>query len=135
MDNFEAMMAAGDFLPAHVKPWAMWMQIALMLGPILFVRYAAARWLLGAQVVNFLIAYGVFVAEGNEVTRLFGLGHVAWILPLWLLARDTQTDKWLPYRIYAGVAALTICISLVFDVRDIYLWLEGDRGSVLVGAP
>lgn len=133
--SFSLMMEAGDYLPPHVAPWATWMQIALMALPLLFIWYHAARMLILAQLVNFAVAFAVFVAEGDQVTRLFGLGHAAWAVPMVLFARDLYTDKWAPYRIYAGVAALTIAISLAFDVRDVALWIGGDRGSTLVGLP
>jgi len=111
------------------------MQIVLIALPLVFLWYHAARMLVLAQFINIGVAFAVFVAEGDQVTRLFGLGHAAWAVPMVLFARDLYTDKWLPYRIYASVAALTIAISLVFDIRDAALWMGGDRGSTLVGVP
>ncbi len=132
MSDFQAMVDAGAHLPEHIRPWLLWMQVILFVGPIVFIRYRAARWLILAQIVNVVVAYSVFVAEGNDITKLFGLGHFAWLIPLWFFVRDIPTDKWLAYRVYAGIAAMTIAISLVFDVRDTAQWILGDRGSLLV---
>ncbi|MCG8606113.1 hypothetical protein MJD09_14125, partial [bacterium] len=132
MGSFEAMMEAGNHLSPHVKPWVIWMQFILFLAPLFFLKWAAARWLVVAQLVNIAVAYAVFVAQGDQVTRLFGLGHFAWIVPLWFLAADVRSDNWIVYRLFAGAAAATILISLVLDTRDIALWLGGDRGEITV---
>ena len=132
MESFRRMLGVGKFIPAHVKPWMYWMQLMLFVGPVLFVGFAGARYLLAAQALNAITGYIVFVKEGEKVSRLFGLGHVFWLAPLWFFAQDVRSDEWAVYRGYAALAALTIAISLVFDVRDVYLWLRGDRASVLV---
>ena len=132
MNEFQLMMAAGEQLPEQIKLWTTWMQIVLFALPVLFIKYKPVRWLLLAQVGNIIIAYSVFVAEGFNVTRLFGVGHILWVIPLWVLAKDVISEKALLYRVFACVAVATMCISLVFDVRDIALWMLGDRESVLV---
>jgi len=124
-------MAAGDLIPQHLMPWIIWMQNILFLGPVVFIRYPAARWMILAQIINALIAYCVFVAEGNQVTRLFGLGHLVWVFPLWMFWRDIRSPYWIGYRTYAATASLTILISLTFDVVDIGRWIGGERLSIL----
>ncbi|GAA6157172.1 hypothetical protein NBRC116588_26450 [Pyruvatibacter sp. HU-CL02332] len=129
------MAEMGDYIPEHVAPWLTWMQIVLIALPFVFIYYRAARMMILAQLVNFLIATVVFMAEGNQVTRLFGLGHVAWVYPMILYYKDIHSEYWKPYRVYAAIAAATIAISLVMDVRDVALWVGGDRESTLVGLP
>jgi len=129
------MMEAGAYLPKHISPWLTWMQIVLFAMPILFIKHKPARILIIAQLLNTLVAYLVFVLEGDQVTKLFGLGHFFWILPLWYLARDIKSEKSKVYRYYAGVATITIIISLIFDVRDTALWVMGDRESILTTVP
>lgn len=135
MNSFALMMEAGAYLPEHIGPWLMWMQLMLFAAPVLFLKFKPARVLLLSQVLNTLVAYVVFVAEGHQVTKLFGLGHFFWVFPLWYLAKDIPTDKFKPYRVYAATTVLTISVSLVFDVRDTALWILGDRDSVLVNVP
>jgi len=129
------MAKMGDYIPPHVAPWLTWMQVVLIALPLLFIYYRAARMMILAQVINFAIATIVFMAEGNQVTRLFGLGHIAWVYPMILFYRDIHSELWTPYRVYAALAAATIAISLVMDVRDTALWIGGDRGTILVGLP
>lgn len=130
MTDFQEMMAARDLLPQHLISWLVWIRITLIIGPFVFIRYAAARWMILAQVINFVIAYCVFVAEGNNITRLFGLGHLVWVFPLWMFLRDIRSSHWLGYRVYAALASITILISLVFDVVDISRWIAGERLSI-----
>lgn len=134
-EAWRLMQEAGSYLPPHVKPWAYWMQFSLFLLPLLFVKYWPPRILIVAQLVNVAIAFAVFVFEGQQVTRLFGVGHFVWLVPLWLLVRDASPVRSKLYRGFIAVAATTISISLVFDARDLALWLGGERGSVLVGVP
>lgn len=136
MESFQLMLEAGNYLPEHIKPWLTWMQVVLFLVPVLFVRHRAPRYLLLAQLLNAATAYLVFMSEGYRITKLFGVGHLYWLVPLWMLAVDVRNrEKWVVYRAYAAMAVLTMAISLVFDVRDTALWLMGDRGSVLVHVP
>lgn len=129
------MAEMGNYVPEHVAPWLTWMQIVLIALPFVFIYYRAARMMILAQLVNFLIATIVFMAEGNQVTRLFGLGHIAWVYPMILYYKDIRSELWKPYRVYAAIAAATIAVSLVMDVRDIALWISGDRATTLVGLP
>lgn len=135
MESFQLMMEAGNYLPPHIGPWLTWMQVVLFLLPLLFIKFVPVRYLLLAQLLNTLVAYMVFVAEGHQVTRLFGVGHFFWLVPLWLLARDIRSRKFWLYRCYATIAVVTISISLIFDVRDTALWVMGERGSLLVDVP
>jgi len=129
------MMEAGAYLPPHVQPWAQWMQFCLFLLPLAFLKFWPPRIVLLSQVINIVVAYIVFIVEGDQVTKLFGLGHLIWAWPLVLLVRDWKQQESRYYRGFILVASATILISLVFDVRDIVQWGLGDRGSVLVGVP
>ncbi len=135
MRTFRQMLQVGKFIPAHVKPWMYWMQLMLFVGPVLFVGFASARYLLASQILNAITAFIVFSKEGATVSRLFGVGHVFWLIPLWFFAQDVRSDEWVVYRGYAALAAATIAISLIFDARDVFLWFRGDRASILVGQP
>ena len=133
MESFQLMMEAGNYLPQHLQPWLLWMQIVLFGIPILFVKYIAPRYLILAQIINTFVAYTVFLSEGHQVTKLFGVGHFVWLWPLWLFVKDVRRQHGSKlYRSYAWIAILTISISLVFDVRDTALWIMGDRDSILV---
>lgn len=143
-DAFSLMMEAGNYFPAHIQPWLIWMQILLLALPWLFIVRRGAQALILAQVLNFAVAFAVFMLSGNEVNRLFGLGHIFWIAPMIVMATEARLPAGgtglrgayaASYRVYAALAALTILISLVFDIRDVLLYLGGDTGSVLEGVP
>ncbi|MEO9469711.1 hypothetical protein [Parasphingorhabdus sp.] len=145
MESFDLMMDAGNYLPAHIGPWLLWMQTLLIAAPLLFIKFTGARLMVLAQLLNFAAAYAVFVWEGDQLTKLFGVGHVFWLIPLWYFLRDIRASHltrfsgsgiWgKTYRGYAVLAAITISISLVFDVRDTAQWIMGDRDSILVDVP
>ena len=85
-----------------------------------------------AQVLNFSLAYLVFEWEQQKVTKLFGIGHIFWVWPAVLFYLDIQKRHGSkPYLAFAGIALVTISISLVFDTRDTVLWMMGDRESIL----
>lgn len=146
--SFELFMSAGEFFAPHLTPWLMWMQLILMMIPLLFILFRGAQLLLVSQVLVILTAWGLFVAAGNDVNKLFGLSHIFLLLPLAIFIRDVRgqplpATRWAKrqgwyisaYKVFAALAALTIIISLVFDVRDVAVYLTGDTGSILVGVP
>ena len=136
VESFQLMMDAGNYLPEHLQPWLLWMQLSLFAAPLFFIKYVAPRYLILAQVINTLVAYAVFVGEGHQVTKLFGIGHFVWLWPLWLFVRDVRNRYGSTvYRTYAWIVILTISVSLVFDIRDTSLWIMGDRDSILVTMP
>ncbi len=137
MESFQLMSEAGNYLPGHVKPWTYWLQGILLMAPLFFVRHhVAPRLLLASQLLNGFVAYLVFVWEGGQVTKLFGIGHIFWVWPAYYLLRDCKSENLsLPYRSFACAALLTITTSLILDLRDVTLWLAGDRGSVLENVP
>lgn len=135
MSSIALLMKVSRFIPAHVKPWMYWMQVLLFALPIFFVGHTSVQILILGQLLNGVVGYTVFVREGQKVSRLFGLGHIFWAPPMWVLAKDVFSDEWIGFRAYAAAASVTIAISLVVDVRDWYLWLRGERESVLTGIP
>ncbi len=135
MESLDLMLRAGEGFPQHVIWWMNWMQLCLILAPLLLIKFRGAQVLFAAQIANFITAYFVFVADGHEVTRLFGLGHAFWIIGAWFLIKDFRnTDLNIGYRAYTVVACITIAISLVFDVRDVAQWVMGERGPLFPAA-
>ena len=135
MDSVLALLRAALYLPVLVQIWLAWMLMVLFIAPLVFLRHGPAQWLAGVQLINIATAFAIFVGQGHDITRIFGLGHVLWLIPLGLLAKDAVLQSWSHYRIFAILASLTIIVSLVFDFRDLWLWVEGDHGSVLIDAP
>ncbi len=136
METYALMNEAAGYLPGHVIPWLMWMMFILFLLPFFFVWYRAARYMIGANILNTLTSWAVFYFSGLQVNKLWALGHLFWILPMYLFYKDARnSERWIVYRVFAGLAAATIAASLVMDFRDFGLWALGERGSILVGVP
>lgn len=136
IESFQLMQEAGNYLPEHVKPWTYWIQAILFVAPLLFIKHMTPRILILTQILNTFAAYLVFVWEGDQVTKLFGLGHLFWIWPAVYLYFDIRKKALSRiYRAFAVLALLTISASLLLDIRDTAQWVLGERGSVLVNVP
>lgn len=113
---------------APVELWINWMMI-IFFSSLLFVwKNREARWALGAIVLTMPTAMLIFKLWGN--VHLFSLAHLLWWSPLLVyLIRSFLSQgkfkKWGPLRIWHHLLCATIMISLVFDVRDVYLVLTG----------
>ncbi len=86
---------------------------------------------LEAKVVLITLALGGVIMElltwRLGFTRLLGLGHVLWLgLVPWLATRVSLHESGPVVYWLVAVIALN-SLSLVFDVRDVVVYLRGDR--------
>lgn len=126
------MMAQFEVFPLWVQWWLRWMQLVLIVLPVFFIRRREAQILLVAQVLNFVVGYGVVVWEGGHVTKLFGLGHVFWAVAFvligwrWAQGRIDLAGRPL-YRAWLAIAMVTLAISLPLDAYDLVQYANGLR--------
>ncbi len=126
------MMAQIEVFPVWLQWWLRWMQVVLILLPLVFIRYREAQLLIVAQVLNFIVGYAVFQWEGQQVTKLFGLGHVFWavayIVILLRWRRGAIDISGRPfYAAWLVVAMATLTVSLPLDAYDLYQYANGLR--------
>jgi len=129
MEAFNAAMEAGT--SDIVKLWMNWMTIVFV-ASILFVwKHVQARWVFAALIATGIGAFIVWSTTQN--VHLLGIVHLVVWLPLAIylwkstLSAPARRDT-LKFRIFFSWICLlfaTIVISLLFDVRDIYLVLTG----------
>jgi len=137
--QLDAIMAQMDAetSPA-VKIWMNWMGLIFMASLLFVWKYKAARWAVltfGLTMLGGVICWAVF-----KNVHLFGIVHLVIWLPLgiylWrtvlsLAARagapERQGNYHRAFMIWAVLLFLTIGVSLVFDVRDIYLVMTGAK--------
>ena len=124
-----------------VKLWMGWMAFIFLLSIVFIPRYKAARWALAAisaTGIGILITWAL-----THSVHLFAIGHLIFWTPLavymWKTtlsprARAASPEAAAPkagglyqksFMLWATLLVLTIIISLVFDVRDIYLVATG----------
>jgi len=113
--------------PAWVQFWVVWLGL-INTASILFVfARAETRWVLVAWIVAFVGVMGIFALQGQQMTRLMGLGHIiAWTPLLWYLYRR-RGDIFLTHAsgVYLHLLFLTNGISLLFDYTDFVRYFLG----------
>lgn len=120
--NMEARRNA----PLLMKAWLGAMLLANLASVFFVRRHVPARWVLGAFVVShvwigLIEATGIFTVQGGLVS----LGHiVVWAPAIYaLLGSGTQIRERSPFGLWAGCMLFFYGVSLVFDVRDAFIWV------------
>ena len=124
---------------ANVQLWMNWMFV-IFAASILFVwKFKSARWALAAFVGTMIIGFGIWKMSSN--VHLLGIAHLILWTPLAIYlwrqvlsgparAGNPATGLYSKAHLFwAALLLLTIIISLVFDVRDVFLVLTGAKES------
>jgi hypothetical protein len=132
MDMFYEMNAQIAQFPQWLQWWLTWMQTLLILLPFFFIKRREAQVLITAQVLNFALGFYVYTAQGNMITKLFGLGHVFWAVAFVyfvhrIFTSKAETDRRPYFRAWLYTATVTLAISLVFDTYDLIQYIGGTR--------
>lgn len=110
-----------------VQLWMAWMSL-IFLASIAFVwKYTPARVVLGAMLAT--IASVLYIWSLTKIIHLFGVAHILIWFPLavylWgaVLSQKGREryQAHRPFYIWICLLVATIVVSLVFDIRDIYL--------------
>ena len=134
--EFNNAMMAGT--SPEVQIWMNWMGLVFMASIIFIWKYKPARAVLAALIATMVGAIIVWVTLKN--VHLLGIIHLIVWLPLAIYlwktvlsnpAKANLADSPSLYDraffIWAGLVFATIIISLVFDIRDIFLVLTGAK--------
>lgn len=132
MDMFNEMNAQIAQFPQWLQWWLTWMQTLLILLPFLFIKRREAQVLIAAQVLNFALGLYIYTAQGNLITKLFGLGHIFWAVAFAyfvhrIFTGKAETDGRPYFRTWLYAATATLAISLVFDTYDLIQYMTGTR--------
>jgi hypothetical protein len=132
MDAVTAMNEQIAQFPIWLQHWLTWMQIVLIVLPFLFIKHREAQVLIAAQVLNFAVGGVVYAMEENQITKLFGLGHIFWagaygyfLYRIWTRKADIQSRPY--FRAWLYTAIITLTISLPFDAYDLAKYAGGMR--------
>jgi len=126
MDELNAAMQVGT--SDIVKVWMNWMLLVFAASLLFVWKHKAARYVLLAFVLTGLVGYVIWKVSGN--IHLLGIAHLLLWAPLaiYLYFVEIKSDsfnKRNPYAFWLSLLLVTILISLVFDVRDVFLVLTG----------
>jgi len=130
----ELMQEIDAALDAETTPivglWMDWMGIVFLASILFAWKRIGARLALLVVVLTMLGANVIYVTTGN--VHLFGIAHLIFWAPLlyFLVTREIRVPNFKaasPYGIWLLLISATIVISLVFDVRDIFLVSTGQK--------
>ena len=108
--------------PTSVVIWVNWL-VLINVVSVLFWRQREARVVFFTQLGSALLMMGLYAMFGYE--RILGLGHVLWIpLVVYLLVRMGEVTE-SRFRAYLWTLVVSNVISLVLDVRDVWLYVTG----------
>ena len=132
MVMFNELNAQIAQFPQWLQWWLTWMQTLLILLPFFFIKRREAQVLIAAQVLNFALGFYIYTAQGNMITKLFGLGHVFWAFAFAyfvyrIFTSKAETDGRPYFRAWLYAATVTLAISLVFDTYDLIQYIGGTR--------
>ncbi len=130
-EQMDAQVAA---LSQPVQWWMNWMMLIFFVSIVFVWRHAEARWTFGTMLATIPVAMGIFYVWRN--VHLFSLAHwllwaplAAYLIHRWRYADDEKYRRWSPYRVWFTLLLATICVSLAFDARDIYLVITGPKAT------
>lgn len=111
-----------------VSLWMNWMGLIFVLSILFVWRHVGARLALGAMLLTMPSALAIYAMTGS--VHLIGIAHLLFWTPVafYIITREMRGQAFKlvsPYGIWAALLVATIIISLVFDVRDIFLVLTG----------
>jgi len=103
------------------------------LSSVFLIWKVQARWVLGAMLFIMATNGPIFLAMG--LVKIGSLPHlIVWVPLVWYLAnqlRSGKVDARKPFGWWCMAVMLADLVSVVFDVRDTFQYILGDRGSVL----
>ncbi len=120
-------MEARRNLPLHLKAWLGAMLLANAASVFFVRKHLAARWVLGAFIVSHAWIAILEITELYTVQGgLVSLGHIIVWTPAIIALLRYRSEIALPsaYGIWACMMLLFYAVSLVFDVRDAFIWLN-----------
>ena len=109
--------------PVWVTIWV-GMLMAVNLSSLAFWSDPTAKIIMAVFLLSSMLMMGLYVALGFQ--RILGLGHVLWIPLLGYLLVRLQSSTG-PFAGYLLVLSVCLGISLLFDIRDVWLYARSDN--------
>ena len=116
---------------ALIQSWILWLTFINLLSVVFIIAHHEARWILGVFLANMVFMGLLYQLFGY--VRLLGLSHIIFWTPLviYLLLKMPQRRLKNASGVYLVLLLASNSLSLIFDYRDFFLWLGGDRAPIL----
>ncbi len=124
MQNFMAQLTQ---MPLWIQIWVGWLTIINSFSIVFIFTRAETRWALVAWIVAASSVTAIFALQGQEMTRLSGLGHIIGWTPLLVYLWRRRGEIYLTHLsgIYLHLLFLTNFISLTMDYTDLVRFFLG----------
>ena len=128
MDELDAAMKAGT--TQAVQYWMNWM-LLVFAASLFFVRkHKPARIVVTVFISTMPIGFAIWLMTKN--VHLLGIAHLILWLPLLVyiylqVIKSNEFEVKSSYGVWVILLAITIFISLVFDIRDVFLVFTGAK--------
>ena len=128
MEELDVAMKAGT--SQAVQYWMNWMLLVFISSLFFVWRYKPARVVLAAFILTMPIGFAIWSMTKN--VHLLGIAHLLIWLPLlvYLYNKVIKTKEFefkSLYGVWLSLLSITILVSLVFDVRDLFLIFTGAK--------
>lgn len=106
--------------------WGALLNIPQLVGGLVFIAAIEAQLILAAEIVALAVAGQIH--RRQRFSRLIGLCHLPWLVLLpWLGHRLMAHDHAPMLRLWLYYVAVTMLVSLVFDLADVWRYARGQR--------
>ena len=112
-------------LGGFIGIWGGLLNIPQVLGGILFIRTVEGQVILAAVILTLIVAGQIH--RRARFSRIIGICHLPWLATLpWLVWRLISVEHASFLKVWLVYVAVTIAISLLFDILDVTRFLQGD---------
>jgi hypothetical protein len=124
-----------DALPILFEVWFAWMGLIILLAPFAFWRHrqgkVAALFSIAFIPVQLILLHAAGISYSISFLHLILWGPLLYYLVRELKNRRIEISS--AIGAWSLVAVATLIVSLVFDLRDAFRWLAGERGIISPG--
>ena len=109
-----------------IRMWGGLLNLPQLIGGVIFITTVEGLAILATSIVTLVVAGQIH--KRNPFSRMIGICHLPWLVLLpWLIYRLQSFDHSVALKSWGYYVAVTILISLVFDVLDIYRYARGEK--------
>lgn len=109
-----------------IRMWGGLLNLPQLIGGVIFITTVEGLAILATSILTLVVAGQIH--KRNPFSRIIGICHLPWLVLLpWLIYRLQSFDHSVILKCWVYYVAVTIFISLVFDVLDIYRYARGEK--------
>lgn len=113
-------------LGGFIGTWGGLLNIPQIIGGLLFIRSIEGQVILVTAIFTLVVAGQIH--KRAKFSRIIGICHLPWLAMLpWLIWRLIAFDQGPFITLWLVYVAVTVAISLWFDVFDVRKFLKGDK--------